>query len=320
MKYPLVALAMLIAANCLGLVPAAEQAQTEQSRQQQSTPQQPAPQQRRPDIPPDAAFYQDVSWSPDGRALAFTLLKDGAWDVYVMRDDGSRPLRLTNGTGLSSFYTSWSPDGRRIAFGAKRGREAKTDIYVIDADGTNLRQLTTDPAADSTPAFSPDGRRIAFISDRDGLYQVYVMNADGSAQTRLTRDGARDFNPQWSPDGRRIVYYAEKGDGRDQIWVVNADGSGPTLLTGGVGHNTSPAWSPDGRTIIFSSRRDGAEKSYVYTMAADGSGVRRLTEQDGFYARFSPDGSRVAFATHGFPKNAIYVMRADGSDVKRLAP
>lgn len=58
--------------------------------------------------------------------------------------------------------------------------------------------------------------------------------------------------------------------------MVNADGSDPLLLTGGVGHNTSPAWSPDGRTIIFCSRRAGAEKSFVYTMAADGSGVRRL--------------------------------------------
>jgi TolB protein len=91
-------------------------------------------------------------------------------------------------------------------------------------------------------------------------------------------------------------------------------------LTGGVGHNIFPAWSPDGGTIIFCSRRDGAEKSSVYTMKADGSELKKLAENEGFFARFSPDGRRVAFTTQGFPRNAIFVMRADGSDSKRLTP
>jgi tol-pal system beta propeller repeat protein TolB len=316
---------MLVAAGCLSFLPdaplRARQTQTPPPQRQTTPAQQPTPQPR-PTIPPDAVFYQDVSWSPDGKALAYSLLKDGAWNVYVMRADGTQAVKLTNVEGMSCFYTSWSPDGKQLTFGARRG-DAKSDIYVINADGTHLKQLTTDPAADSTPAFSPDGRRIAFISDRDGLHQVYVMNADGSAQTRVTRDEARDFNPQWSPDGRRIVYYAEKGDRRDQVWVMNADGSNALLLTGGVGHNIFPAFAPDGQTIIFTSKREGgesAEDSLMFTVKPDGTGLKRLSDQQAFLARFSPDGSRVAFVGGRFPKNAIFVMRADGSDVKRLTP
>jgi Tol biopolymer transport system component len=177
LKNPIILVALLVTASGLNFF-AAEQKQPLPPQQQK--------QQTRMEIPPDAAFYQDVSWSPDGKALAFTLLKGGRWDVYAMRADGSQVTRLTNQEDVMNFYTSWSPDGRRIAFSARRGSEAKTDIYTINADGTGGRQLTTDPAGDTTPAWSPDGRRIAFVSERDGLQQIYVMNSDGSAQTRLT--------------------------------------------------------------------------------------------------------------------------------------
>jgi Tol biopolymer transport system component len=292
------------------------------TRAQTAQPHVPPPPQQRMEIPADAAFYQDVSWSPDGKRLAFTMLRGGGsgrWGLYVMRADGTHAERLAVQEGLDTFYTDWSPDGRRIAFSARRGREAMSDIYVVNADGTGLRQLTDDPAGDSTPAFSPDGRRIAFVSDRDGLHQLYVMDADGTHQSRLTRGESRLFNPQWSPDGRRIVYYAEKGDRKDQVWVMDADGSNPKLLTNGVGHNIFPAFSPDGRSIIFCSKRDDAERASVYVMSADGSGLRKLSVE-GFFARLSPDGSRVAFTTQGFPKNAIYVMGADGSGLQRLTP
>ena len=251
------------------------------------------------------------------------------WNIYVMRADGSHPTKLTSNTDIDYFSASWSPDGKQIAFSARYGKNAKGDIYVMNADGSGIRQVTKHPGHDSAPAWSPDGRRIAFISDRDAKdpsgkdheMQIYVMRVDGSEQQRLIKTTTHDYDPQWSPDGKRIVYYAEKGDRKDQVWVVNADGSNPTLLTAGVGHNIFPSWSPDGKSILFTSHRDGAEDDYyIFTMKPDGSDLKRMSDQHAFMARFTRDGARISFLTGKYPRNAIYVMNADGSSLKKLTP
>ena len=276
--------------------------------------------------PADAVFYREVSWSPDGSRLVFSAMQNGRWNIYSMKADGSELKQLTNDPDLDYFGSSWSPDGKRLVFSASHGEKGKGDIFVMNADGTSVRQLTTDPAHDSAPAWSPDGKRIAFISDRDGKeheVQVYLMNADGSAQTRLTKTQTHDYDPQWSPDSQRIVYYAEKGDRKDQVWVINADGSDPKLLTGGVAHNIFPSWSRDGKSIIFTTRPDGATPGndyHITTISVDGSGARRLSDAEAFLARFSPDGSRIAFLTGGFPRNAIFVRNSDGSGLKKITP
>lgn len=276
--------------------------------------------------PADAIFYREVSWSPDGKSLAFSAMQNGKWNIYRMRANGSELKQLTSDPEVMNFSCAWSPDGKRMAFSAKHGEKAKGDIYVMNADGSDLHQLTTDPAHDSAPAWSPDGKRIAFISDRGGKdhdVHIFVMLADGSGQTRLTSGETHDYDPQWSPDSRQLVYYAEKGDRKDQVWLMNADGSKARLLTGGVAHNIFPSWSPDGKSIIFTTRPDGAAPGNDYrisTIKPDGSSLKRLSEQQAFMARFSPNGSRIAFLTGDYPRNAIFVMNADGSGLKKLHP
>jgi Tol biopolymer transport system component len=311
-------------------------AQTLQKFQQPQEQASPAPPAQRPQSearpaaaqpekpPPDAIFYREISWSPDGSRIGYSSMQDGKWNVYVMGTDGSQPIKLTNDPNVNNYGAAWSPDSKQIAFGARHGKDSKTDIYVMNADGSNVRQLTSDPANDSSPAWSPDGKHIAFISDRDGKdheVQIYVMRADGSEQTRLIKSDTHDYDPQWSPYGRRLVYYAEKGEHKDQIWIVNADGSNPTLLTGGVGHNIFPSWSPDGKLIIFTSHRDGPEENMtIHTMKPDGTNLRQLSDQQAFMARFARDGSRIGFLTGRYPRNAIYVMNADGSGLKKITP
>ena len=280
----------------------------------------------------DTIFHQEISWSPDGKYLSFTGMHDidqkantFKADIFVIKADGTGLKKIT-GDDTNEFYSSWSKGGKRVLFSQIIKDSKDSNLFTVKKDGTDLVQLTKDTKRNSTPAFSPDGKKIAFISTRDGdKYQIYVMNADGSNVKRLTTDSSiAYFNPMFSPDGKRIVYYSEKGDRHDQIWTMNADGSNQTLLTGGIGHNIFPAFSHDGKKIIFSSsNREGGntsyvDGSYVYVMNADGSNLTKLGNIKSFFARFSPNGKKIAYISGGFPKTDIYIANADGSGAVKL--
>ena len=206
-------------------------------------------------------------------------------------------------------------------------RDGNTEIYVMDADGSDPTRLTDNPAIDRDAAFSPDGQRIVFVSERDGNSEVYVMNADGSGQTRLTNNTAEDFQPAFSPDGSKIAFMSNRGPQGDmEIFLMDADGTHETQLTP---NNTSfdgqPTFSPDSSKIAFVSNRgpDGTPSpNYdIYTMNVDNpSAVARLTNSDASESRpnYSPDGSRIVFRTDRDGNGEIYVMSAGGTGETRL--
>jgi Tol biopolymer transport system component len=152
---------------------------------------------------PGAATVWGVRWSPDLRLIAF-ISDDGnrREELWVMNADGTQPRRLVDARvdnrGTRSVDFDWSPDGRQIAF-TQCCRE--TEIFVVNADGTGLLQLTEndDRVFDGQPVWSPDGRTIAFTSDRDGNAEIYVMNADGTDQRNVSQSPLADFEPDWSP-------------------------------------------------------------------------------------------------------------------------
>jgi Tol biopolymer transport system component len=266
----------------------------------------------------------DPAWSPDGRRLAFVRVQGGRSDIYVVDADGRglRSLahaimfRPSPGAPSSGFAANptWSPDGERIAF--MSNRDGTDDIFVVNADGSGLRNLTRSQGDRtrmwhgrqherifwSSPhqQWSPDGRKIVFRSERDRPSEleraacrprcrrdeIYVINADGSGRRRLTHNWRSDGAPMWSPDGRKIVFVRsgwESAGVQGDVYVVNADGSGERNLTRSVTRplatDTAPAWSPDGRKILFVSNRD--RNGEIYVMNADGSGLRKLTRLRG---------------------------------------
>lgn len=211
----------------------------------------------------------------------------------------------------------------RIAFHSEKTGDF--EIWVMNADGTDARPLTTTPGRDIEPAWSPDGTKIVFASARDDPenLQLYIMNADGSDQHRLF-DEVRSWDnwtPAWSPDGKRIAFQVNRdvrANGFD-IYVVNIDGTDERLLAGGPGDQYHVSWSPDGKHIAFVNR--GPEDSEIWIANADGSDAHPITDNNSneAYPRWSPDGQWILFQSDRDAVWRLYRMRPDGSDVQMVS-
>jgi Tol biopolymer transport system component len=186
-----------------------------------------------------------------------------------------------------------------------------TEIFVMNADGSDQTRLTFTSTEDLNCAWSHDGSQIAFQTNRDGDHEVYVMNADGSSQTNLSNDSAFDGAPTWSPDGAKIAFQSNR-DGDDEVFVMNADGSNQVQITANVATDGGPSWSPDGTKIAFSS-------GGIKVMDPDGTNQTPLTTgASDSQPDWSPDGAKIAFDSPQDGDFEIYAMNADGSGQTQL--
>lgn len=219
------------------------------------------------------------SWSPDARSLAYTAYRPYP-DILLSRIYDGVLENLTNGVG-TNYLPVFSPDGTKVAFMSVRGEnpgDRNPEIYVMNADGTNVRRLTNHPAGDATPTWSPSGTEIAFTSDRTGRPQIYIMGADGSNLRRLTRDETEADRPTWSPAPYNEIAFAARTGPAFDLKVYDIASGQTRQITFGEGSNESPAYSPNGRHLAFTSTRAGGSKQ-IFLIGRDGRNVRQVTRQ-----------------------------------------
>lgn len=202
------------------------------------------------------------------------------------------------------------PGKQYISFSSLR--TGKLDIYVIDTDGKDLRQLTHDPVAAHSAAWSPSGRAFAYVSHRDGNAEIYVMNLNTKEIHRLTDHPARDDNPVWSPDGKWIAFSSNR-EGNYDIYKMDVNGENLQRLIDEGKHNSAPAWSPDGKRLAFYSIRNEIGGN-IYVMDVNRRNLIRLTL--GVAPSWSPDGKQIAY----YKGSGIYVINANGQNNRRVSP
>ena len=209
--------------------------------------------------------YSQAAFSPDGKSLAYTAYTKGK-DVLVLLDVKSREVIRYLDTGLEQMVgASFSPDGRKLVFsGSKNGL---SNLYMIDADGKNLRQLTTGWYAGLMPQWSPDGRKIAFVSDRGpetnldllkfGKWTINVLDLEVGTIETVPNQRGKNLNPMWAPDGRSVAFISDRS-GVAQIFLYDFDTKEHyqiTKLIGGVQSVTenSPAisWARQADKLAF---------------------------------------------------------------------
>ena len=239
-----------------------------------------------------------ISWSPDGKSLAYIRFPGFANPIpsfsprlssqiavnmsprfdsplYLLPLDGSSSPRLLSDRVPGGL--KWSPDGKRVAYSCHVKQDPSRSAFHLCLSETMPNgdsKVLSEAVPRERYSWSPDGMYLAYFTFSSHAFTLCVIGANGSNPHSLTETKGFPETPEWSWDGRQIVFSGKESK-NTAIFLINADGSGKTRLTGPKLHASRPFWSPDGKHIAFTSISH--DKPQVYVMNDDGSGARELT-------------------------------------------
>jgi TolB protein len=186
--------------------------------------------------------------------------------------------------------------GSKIAFiGTRTGRK---EVYTCDADGGNLRQLTSDNSISVGPALSPDGRRLAYTGYKSGYADIYLIDLATGARSRIVKFPGTNTGAAFSADGSRLAMTCSK-DGNPELYITDLNGGNAQRLTHTPSVEGSPTWSPDGSELIYES--DASGPPLLYRISTNGGTGRLVPTGFGYCTEpnWSPDGKKIAFNVRG---------------------
>jgi TolB protein len=219
--------------------------------------------------------------SPNNDRVAFASLERKGWAIRMFSLVLGRVVSFPSMVG-TTLSPAWASDGSKIAFSASRSGDP--EIYTADANGGNVKQVTTFKGPDVSPTWNPKtNSQIAWCSGRTGLPQIYIMDSDGTSVQRLT-DGGYATSPSWSPNGQFLAFawnrkYGPGAPGGQDIYIMDIASKRWTQLTHDEGRQDFPSWSPDGRHLVFQREKGGGAE--IWTMLSDGTEQHRLTQSSG---------------------------------------
>lgn len=278
-------------------------------------------------LPPEGALisreeFAELSGSSGLYVFSSYNTDTSSYDLIRTLDNGE-DLQLTN-ANINYYGASWSPDGSQIAY---FGASSPQEIFLMNADGTNIRQLTDNKFPDEYPAWSPDGTKIAFHSGRGpnfDEYDIFLIESDGrvNSEVQLT-DNGESYSPSFSPDGRYIAYESFER-GLRQIFVYDTITEEVSQVTSGNGNFFHPSWSSDIQNpkIAFFSERDG--KSDIFIINQDGTELSKVTtnfEFDAFHPTWTANNEYIVFHalmdTVEFNRD-LWMVKPNGSGLLRI--
>jgi Tol biopolymer transport system component/DNA-binding winged helix-turn-helix (wHTH) protein len=238
--------------------------------------------------------------------------------LWLVPENNVEQATQAASVGIDNFSEklglNWLSD-QKLIYGSRASGNA--DLWLMDTDGKNQKQLTVDTALEGQPTVTADGRFIAFLSNRAGTYNIWRMNADGSHLQRLT-DGPWENTPSFSPDGKWIVYNGVF-QAKPVLWKIPAEGGTPVRLTNEV--SVRPAVSPDGKMVAHLHLDEQSQRMKLAVVPLEGEPQVKMFETtipEPHIVNWSPDGRMVTYVdTHDGVSN-IWGQPLDGSPSKPL--
>ncbi len=271
-----------------------------------------------------------------GYKLLVTSVRTGDTEIFVADPGNGDMLNVSRSPASEDRYPCWSPDGGRICF--MSDREGTTNLWIMNADGSNVRRLNRTPAVCYMPSWqiTPRGERIVF-GKHGAKPEMASIKPDGAGEEIL----GEGHDPTLSPDGTLITYTGHASGGVT-VFVMSHDGSGKRQVVTGISKvgATFPNWSPDSQAIIYSF--PVGEALELWVVNRDGSGLRQLTRFGGTSvctpSAWSPDGKWISFrrtderywsnpermlkiyAEKPADKRPVWLIRPDGTDARVIEP
>ncbi len=257
-----------------------------------------------------ALFAITPAWAQDG-LLNDKIVYEDVENRIIIYDPTTYQEMVLLDDGHYNASPDLSPDGTQIVFVSDR--DGDQELYMMDVDGTNLRQLTHNSTRDSWPIWSPDGTQIAYLSSSEDNVDLMVINIDGSSTHNLTQGVGNNREPSWSPDGQKLafIFYqakTEENPRKYQVSVIDADGHNWIQLTDDNEVYNDPVWSQDGSKIAVSTGEN------FYSMNVNGTELTQITHETGDIGYFTWLSNDAIVFEKPQPGVPYYRINLDGSE------